>query len=367
MPSLTIEALAFKRALAAVKPAIPSRTTIPILGCVRFETANGVLKVDACDLARSIMVDVPAEGEAAWCLDYAKLATFASVLPDGGLVRVDGDTLVTLRCGKLSAKIGALPVVDWPHFAHPKTGATISVGCKDFKEVLTRIAGACWGDNKRQVLNGIHLGALHQGIRLEATDGHLMARQTIPSAKIEGEPDAILPRETPQALAGLPDGDLTITLSDGLVSFACGDVSVSSKLIEGQYPSLDAATRNYKGDRGRPTEFDSATLHAAVKAASGTMIWDSERVLLSVDESGGTVTGATKGGEAITIPLDCTPGDPFEVTAHPAYIVDLLAAMKRETVLLSHSANVICAMEEGDAFEGIVMGIRDTHAIRRAA
>ncbi len=374
MPAVTIEAAHLKRAIAAVKPVIQSKTTIPILASARIEVMGGVMTVEGTNLDQAVRIEVPADGNGSWCIDFGKLSAFAGIVPDGGQVTIDGDSTAALRCGKLSAKIGALPIADYPAISAASSPLTFELPVKAFRDAVTRLAGCRMKDGSTQALSGIHVQGLSgKALRVEATDSKALARLDLPLAA-PASFDVILPGEIIQPMAGLPDGDMTVCATEGMVSMSCAGVTLVSKLIDGRYPEIDRVLNSQRAALGRASRFDTAYLVSAIKAASVSQTWDSEKLWIVVNDDGAHVRGTGQAGEEIVIPVDCEPGDPFEALINPAYFQAMLAAAKMETIGLAAADNAnaggLCCMEDGAPFQGICCWLRGSnvgHNRREAA
>jgi DNA polymerase-3 subunit beta len=84
-------------------------------------------------------------------------------------------------------------------------------------------------------------------LKAAATDGHRLARVTIPRpAGAEGMPDVIVPRKCVAELRKLldeVDGSVEITLSPTKIRFGLGAAILTSKLIDGTFPIIRGSSR----------------------------------------------------------------------------------------------------------------------------
>ena len=99
-------------------------------------------------------------------------------------------------------------------------------------------------EETRYYLNGIYLHTATAGkadtLRAVATDGHRLAQYEIPlPSGAKGMPGVIVPRKTVgevQRLIEDSDAEIAIELSQAKIRFTIGDVTLTSKLIDGTFP-----------------------------------------------------------------------------------------------------------------------------------
>src|SRR6266478_1932162 len=125
---------------------------------------------------------------------------------------------------------------------------TIPILSKVLRSLIDRSKFAISTEETRYYLNGIYLhvaeapgGAKGGGhLRAVATDGHRLARVEMAApAGAVGMPGVIVPRKTVGELRKLIDEteeQIEVSLSDTRIRFAFDAVTLSSKLIDGNFP-----------------------------------------------------------------------------------------------------------------------------------
>lgn len=368
MPAVTVEAEHLKRCIAAVKAVVPSRSTIPILSCVRIAVADGVMTFDATDLDRSIRMTVPAHGDGAWCIDYAKLSAMLSVVPDGAAVGIDGTTSASIRSGKISARISSLDPNDWPAVSavidNPEWQFTI--GAKAFKDAIARVSPARFRDRESDVLAGIHMTVARGKMQIEACNRYVGLRVPLAVDCLRSV-DVIMPGEISNSLAAIPDGvDVEVSRKAGTLCFAAPGVTLASKMIDGEYPQIDRAI-GVQRPIVDASIFDAASLSAAVKAAGAGQTWDGEEITIKVDGESAYVIGSGTAGNDITIPVECECRGDFTARFNPGFILAMVAASKRSTLALTMSDVAMLCLDQPETFSGLVMTRRGAPSMAQAA
>lgn len=220
-------------ALTLASKAISRRATLPVLSGVRI-TANGRLEVAATDLELTMSREV----------DCSTTAEGSVVAPGKDLLRLvkaqrAGAVVLEASEGEITvngARMRALATDDYPSLPTVGEADSFTWGAQELKAALSRVLIACSGDETRQVLTGVYF----HGGRGEfcATDSYRLALQSWEY----GAPDRemIFPAHGLKrvvAAIGKKTESLEVTFGETLATFTIGDIVISMRLIEGQFPN----------------------------------------------------------------------------------------------------------------------------------
>ncbi len=249
---LTIERAALLKSLAHVQSVVERRNTIPILSNVLIEATGGNLAFTATDMDLTIVEEVPVDlvDTGATTVPAHTFYDIARKLPEGAKVELETDgegPQMTLRAGRSTFTLSALPKEDFPDTGGDGLPLTFTMAAGDLKDLVDRTRFAISTEETRYYLNGIYLHAAGeegaQVLRAVATDGHRLARFEMPlPASAVGMPGVIVPRKTVNELRKLiedAEGDVEISLSETKIRFAVDSVVVTSKLIDGTFPDYE--------------------------------------------------------------------------------------------------------------------------------
>lgn len=232
-------------ALGAASRAVANRGgALPVLAGVRAELTGDRLKLTGSDLELTIETQVDVAGEIDGVVVLpSKIAL--DVVKSLGEPRVeiscDGDQ-ASIVAGRFQSSIRLLPADEFPRLSTPADDAvTISAG--DFANALHQVVPAASADDARPILTGVLLAAEDGGLRLVATDSYRLAVRDIPGASVMGEGQSVLvPSRALRELERLL-GDaeqITLRLGEREAAFEVGDLRLTTRLIEGEFP-------NYRG------------------------------------------------------------------------------------------------------------------------
>jgi DNA polymerase-3 subunit beta len=239
------------KALAHIQSVAEKRNTIPILANVRIEVSRGKLSLTATDMEIAVVEEVPCTAirDGSTTAPASTLYEIVRKLPDGVEVELDlnpENGQLRLRAGKYGTNLVTLPVEDFPAMTAGQLPHRFKLDAKALRGLIDRTRFAISTEETRYYLNGIYLHATAGDgpmLRAVATDGHRLARveMDVPDGAA-GMPGVIIPRKTVGELRKLIDeesGEIELGLSDTRIQFRAGNVTLTSKLIDGTFPEYE--------------------------------------------------------------------------------------------------------------------------------
>ena len=334
----TIERATLLKGLSHVQSVVERRNTIPILSNVLLEaTADGALKMMATDLDLQINESVAAaiDQPGATTVSAHTLFDIARKLPDGSQVSLTAaDGRMTIVAGRARFSLGTLPRDDFPVIAEGELPTQFELPAETLKQIIDKTRFAISTEETRYYLNGIFLHVADDVLKAAATDGHRLARVTLPRPDgAEGMPDVIVPRKCVGELRKLldeVDGSVGISLSGTKIRFDLGRAILTSKLIDGTFPDYSRVipTGNDKILKLDPSSFmegvDRVSTIATEKTRAVKMALDRDKITLSVTSpENGTAAEEVPGEYAST---------PFEIGFNSRYLMDILGQIDGDVV-----------------------------------
>jgi len=159
--------------LAAVSASIPSKTTLPVLSNILFETDEDAVWMSGTDLDVSVRVKVPAEITEAGSLTAPgkKLQEIVRELPDQPVEVSTRSDQIELSCGRSNFKLNGLPAEEFPSLPGVDFGEGVQIDSADFQRLIHHTSFAVSTEESRPILNGV-LWELRDGhMRMVATNG----------------------------------------------------------------------------------------------------------------------------------------------------------------------------------------------------
>ena len=341
----TIERATLLRCLSHVQSVVERRNTIPILSNVLIDAQpGGTLRLMATDLDLQVvetMGAVSVEAPGAITVSAHLLFDIARKLPDGSQVSIEtADNRMVVKAGRSRFTLPTLPRDDFPVIVEGELPTSFEIPARTLAELIDRTRFAISTEETRYYLNGIFLHVTEDELKAAATDGHRLARFTLPKPDgADGMPDVIVPRkcvaELRKLLEEALDTNVEVDLSASKVRFTLGGengVVLTSKLIDGTFPDYSRVipTGNDKLLKLDPKSFyegvDRVATIATEKTRAVKMALDNDRVTLSV-------TSPDNGTAAEEIAADYS-ADGFEIGFNAGYLKDILGQIEGDTVEL---------------------------------
>ena len=355
--------------LQTVLSVVSTRTTLPILGNILIKAEGEKLEIAATDLDLSVTCSVAAKVSKGGVTTVPG-RTFSDMvreLPEEDVVVSVSNNRMEIKTGRGTYKISGMPAEEFPKLPTISPAGEIQIPGDQLKSMVRRTAYAVSVDPTRPALNGILWQENGKQMHMVATDGHRLARVTVPENRLAGHKgDLIIP---PKALALVIKilGDLTdgvgIALGEKNILFRVGDTVVTTRLIEGPYPNYEQVIPTSNDKR---MIVDAATLMAGVRrvAVLSNSLTHQVKFSLSNDKLELSAANQDIGGEAKES-LPCQyQGEDLEIGYNANYVLDMLKNYEEGDVVFelatSVSAGIVRAAKEtkDDDYLCLIMPLR---------
>jgi DNA polymerase III subunit beta len=353
--------------LQAVTRVASTRSAIQALSGVQLAAAGAICELRATDTDVSLRVPLEAEvtREGTVVLPARLLLDVVRALPSPSisLELRTAEHDVEVLSGNATFHIRTLHAEDFPPFPEPDPSSAISMPVKAFVETALKVSGSASRDETRPVLTGILVSASGSEVRMVATDSYrLSVKETTLDSPLASGFEVNVPARALQELGRLAahadDENLTISVRQNQVVFVLGDVVLSSRLIDGQFP-------NYRQLLPEAFEHElriaGPELRDVVRRVS-LLAQKNAPLRLSFAPGELTVSAQTPDiGEAReSLPVNFQ-GEPLEIGFNPEFLRDGLDAIEEGDVLVKLISPLRPGLlEAGDAsgFVYLIMPIR---------
>lgn len=324
-------------ALAKVIGVVERRQTLPILGHFLLSAEADRLLITGTDLEVEVRTHCTAtiQEPGQTTVPARKLVDICRNLSDGAEVRfriTEERCVVTAERGRFA--LGVLPAADFPLMEPEPGGLTLHIEEQALKQMLDKTAFAMAQQDVRYYLNGLLIDFGPQGLTAVATDGHRLAKfQTDIRADAAQGRQVILPSKTVLELRrqlGANDQDVSLTLGEKSACLVVGDMTMTSKLVDGRYPDYE---------RVIPRQLAHGAMierEALRRALSRTSILSNEKyrgVRLAFDEGLLRLQAHNPEQEEAEEEIEAQySGEPIAIGFNVAYLMDVLGALDSESV-----------------------------------
>jgi DNA polymerase-3 subunit beta len=270
---------------------------------------------------------------------------------------------VELISGPATFHLRTLRAEDFPTLPSPSADTRIALPAEAFVETISRVARSASRDETRPVLTGILMSASGQELRMVATDSYrLSVKQTALEAPLQGSLEANIPARALQELARIAqqaEGEsLAVSVGQNQVVFELGEIVLSSRMIDGQFP-------NYRQLLPESVEHELRLSSAEITGVARRISLLAQKnapLRLSFREGELTISAQTpdvgEASEMIPVPFH---GEPFEIGFNPEFLRDGLESVESDELVLKLISplrpGLIESPDSGD-FVYLIMPIR---------
>ena len=331
-----IEKSVFLNGLQAVQNVVGSNSTLPILSNVLLRANKTELLLTTTDLDVTVSCNLEADVEqpGSTTLPVRRLFSIIRELSGADVaLEVNDKDVATIKSGSSKFTLNGISEDEFP--PTPKVESKFSYNMQQnlFKEMLSMVQYAASTDETRQSLNGVFLKFNAEKFAMVATDGRRLAlieqEVELPS---DTDVKMILPTKAVNELHHTlgDDEEVKINSTDKQIFFEFGNVSVSSKLIDGTYPNYEQVMPDNNDTR---ITIERESLLFALKRASLLSVDSSSAVKLTFADNRITVLMSNpEVGEAReTIPIKYE-GKEISIAFNPDFMIEPLKNISEDEV-----------------------------------
>jgi DNA polymerase III subunit beta len=232
----------FRDALAHVQNVVSNRTTLPILSNVLIEADAEGLIISTTDLDMTITKRIRAEVDVpgSTTMPARRLANIVRELPTPEIgFEATGD-VATIISGKSRFKVMGLPAGEFPIIGEFGEATEFTLDQNILHDAIRKTTFASSTDESRYILNGL-LCVIDEGVlTVVGTDGRRLAMVEQGIATLTGvTASVIIPTKAVVEIQRLLEhtGEIKVSLSENQARFETGAGTLTSRLIEGNYPN----------------------------------------------------------------------------------------------------------------------------------
>jgi DNA polymerase III subunit beta len=353
---------ALSDALQTVQRGVSSRPGIPALTGVLLEASSGgslTLTTTDLEVSARLSIEVQVTEEGTVLVPARLLGDTVKSLSDAPVDLEADQSQAHIRCAAYEGALRLLPAEDFPSL-QPPTGTRVVVEAQRFAEAVGQVARAASKDEARPMLTGVLVEVSREGVTLVATDSYRLAvRELVATAS--GEAKALVPEramtEAGRAAQAIEKGDIELFIDQSQVSFRLGSLSLTSRLIDGEFPNYrQLLPEKYEN---RLTSSRQQLIDAVRRV--GLLARDTSPIRLEFNALGVKLSSSSPDlGQAVEAVESKYEGDDVTAAFNPNYLADGLAATTGESVQVEVRDGLKPGVVRGesDEFLYLVMPVR---------
>jgi DNA polymerase-3 subunit beta len=270
---------------------------------------------------------------------------------------------VEVISGSAKFHLRTLRSEDFPTLPEPAPDTRMTLPTQAFVDTALQVARSASKDETRPVLTGVLVSAAGQELTMVATDSYrLSVKHTALESPLKGAIEANVPARALQELAriaqSVEESELAVSLGQNQVVFEIGDIVLSSRLIDGQFP-------NYRQLLPESVEHElrlSSSEIADVVRRISLLAQKNTPLRLSFAEGELTVSAQTpdvgEASEVLPVPFS---GEPLDIGFNPEFLRDGLESVESDELVLKLISPLrpgLIESPDGGEFVYLIMPIR---------
>ena len=327
---------------------VEKRNVMSELSNVKLVAKNGILEIGATDLDlylnQTIGAEIKKEGEST--VSTQILSELVRKIPDKEIILKQdaGSEHLHIIGNSYKFDLLTLPAINFPQMEDLDAEVSLKVSCEEFARIVEYTSFAMSNEETRYNLNGIYLHIKNGEFSSAATDAH---RFSIATSKVEpniNDFGVIIPKKTVVELLKIAKdaknihSDISVTLGTNKIKFACNNLVLISKLIDGNFPEYETFIPTSNESK---LIVNTKLLANAIDRVATITVDKFRAIKISLNDTQLTITatGEAKGtaNENINFSNDkesyCSfSGNNITIGFNPKYIMDVLTTLKEEQV-----------------------------------
>jgi len=345
-----------------------STTHDPLAGLLG-STANGKIYLAATDLEIGIRVSVNGQvtDGGSITIPAKKFAAMVKEMPDSEihLVTMPEDK-ISITCGSARFRIARLPADEFPPLIDEKDNDKkrnfISMDANALLMMIQQMSYAASKEETRYFLNGVHISLKpDKQVKMAAADGKRLAVATASLETTTEEKQGVIPTKAVERLKDMLISTVIvkICLDNSRIIFDMGDITLVSRLIEGEYPDYEKVIPSENGIR---LTMETQKLLSIVKRV-GTMA-NPKTPGLMIETVGDVLkvkASTPEYGEGYEETQTKKEGDDISIGLNANFLMDVLKTTEKEEVILSISDSlkpVLMKSVGNDGYVCVIMPMR---------
>ena len=341
-------------ALQKTVKVVPSRSTLPILGCSLFDFSNQKMILKATNLETSISESIGIVGE----MPESPIA-----IPIGRLLEITNnisDKEIELNITEkqqleIKTKTGSFSIMGQDHSEYPSDPImnetqSIYIKTSTLFEIIDFTKNSTSKDELKPALQGVLLKIDGKSLVGVSTDGHRLSRIIIENEGLENqEQEIIIPTKFLTLLTSFVDKkeNAEIEISKNHMSLSYKNTTIYSRIIKDNYPDYEKVIPL---DNNKTFTTNKKDLINAIKRVSIFSNRSTKQITLDIGNQKTTISTedseqSAKGAETISSQFNNM--DNLKIGFNSMFILDALNSIKSEqiTMFLNGSLNAAILSE----------------------
>lgn len=364
---IVCEGIDLSEAVLKVIKACATRTTLPVLECVKLSAKNDTLTLTATDgemaIQKKIKAEVAEEGEV--CVPGRYFCDFIKKLEGIQIVLSAADGKMDIIYADSQTSMQVLSADDFPRMDTEVNENSIVIETEQLKKMIQKTSFCCATDDSRPILKGCQIVVKDNDICVTALDGFRLATAVGKAVSSTDDLEIVCPARTLSEIEKmLPSGEGTteIKTKRGLLLVCVDDTVLTSSLYNGDF---------IRKENVIPRSFQSSVLvnrellKASIERAA-ILVRSDKNSLIIMDIEADTIKISSnseigKVNEPVKAALE---GKDLKIAMNSKFITEAINALTEDEIVLSFNAGTqpfVCENKENKDSLYLILPVRTTN------
>jgi DNA polymerase-3 subunit beta len=327
----------FLKNIQHVQNIISSKSSLPILSNILIEAEKNKVTLTSTDLdiGVSSTLETEVEEEGAITIPAKRFNDIIKELPDEDIsISTMKNNSMIIKCSKCVFKIIGLPKEEFPKLPEFKDEPSVVIKQSVLKNMISMTHFSMSRDETRYVLNGALFVFKGKKLTIVTTDGKRLSLVKKDVEKDGLNKAIIVPSKTIYELNRIlgDDGDLRIIFSENQVKFDLKNITIISRLIEGDFPNYEQVVPKEPQEK---IIIQRGQFLDGIRRAALLTTQDSQSVKFEILKNKIVVSKSSPNIGEVREEMDTVyKGHEITVGFNPNYIMDVLKVMPQDEIAL---------------------------------
>jgi DNA polymerase III subunit beta len=325
--------------IGKIQNMIPTKPAMPILANILLEAVDDQLIVSGTDLTVSMRCYLNANvlEEGAIALPARR---FFQLIRELGPAEIKISTHTSehaeISSGSSLFKIHGMNKMEFPHLPSLAGAPEMQCTSGQLREMFAKTVFAAAREDSRYTLNGVQVQICDRTATLIGTDGKRLAKvssSVVVDTSVQGS--FVIPIKAVEEMIHMLEGNeakATLVLSADKAALECGQSTLITKLLAGQFPDVERIIPKQTQHRLTVHREELMSLLRQVSLFT-SQTSNSVRFLFEPGELHLSAMSSEIGEGCVCMPVDFT-GTRFEIAFNPFYFLDILRHSRDEVIYI---------------------------------
>lgn len=361
------EGIDLSEAVLKVIKACASRTTVPVMECIKIAAKNDTITLTATDgeiaIQKKIKAEVCEEGEI--CVPGKFFSDFIKKLEGVQITLAAEGGRMDITYADSQTSMQVLSAEDFPKVDTEVNENSVVLKTSELKRLISSTSFCCATDDSRPILKGCQIIVKGNDICVTALDGFRLATANGKVTSSTGDLEIICPARTLNEIEKmLPsgDGETELKLKRGVLLVCVDDTVLTSSLYNGDFIKKDnIIPKTYITSVTVNREILKASIERAAILVRGDR---NSLIIMDVSQNKIEVSSNSEIGNVNEPVKAQVEGKDLKIAMNSKFITDAINAIEEDEVVISFNNSVqpfICTNKQSKDVLYLILPVRTSN------